>query len=117
MENVNIVFDTVIKPLKPSETTVINAYTNVMANKIKKKKANKEVDVPSNQVPIWKKYALSVEEAAVYFRIGEGCIRKIIKENREAGFIMCNGNRVLIKRKKFEEFLDSQFYIDWRGVG
>lgn len=29
-------------------------------------------------VPVWEKYSLSIEEAAVYFRIGENNIRNII---------------------------------------
>ena len=37
-------------------------------------------------VPVWEKYSLSIEEAAVYFRIGENTIREIIKENPDADF-------------------------------
>ena len=34
------------------------------------------------EIPIWKKYTLSVEEAAVYFRIGENKLRSLINENK-----------------------------------
>lgn len=57
-------------------------------------------------VPIWEKYTLSVEEAAAYFRIGENKLRTIINENRNADFILWNGNRPQIKRKKFESYVD-----------
>lgn len=58
-------------------------------------------------VPIWEKYSLSVEEAAIYFRIGENSIRNIIKENPDADFWFWNGNRKQIKRKLFEKYMDS----------
>lgn len=57
-------------------------------------------------VPIWQKFTLSVEEASVYFRIGENKLRQIMSENRNADFILWNGNRPQIKRQKFEEFVN-----------
>ena len=44
-------------------------------------------------IPVWERYTLSIEEAAVYFRIGENKLRRIISENRDADFILWNGNR------------------------
>ena len=58
-------------------------------------------------IPPWERYTLSVEEAAAYFRIGENKLRKIISENQNAEFILWNGNRQQIKRKKFEQFIDN----------
>ena len=58
-------------------------------------------------VPIWQKFTLTVEEAAVYFRIGENKLRQIMSENRNADFILWNGNRPQIKRQKFEEFINN----------
>ena len=60
----------------------------------------------ANVVPLWERYTLSVEEAAVYFRIGENKLRRIISENQNADFILWNGNRAQIKRKKFEKYID-----------
>lgn len=57
-------------------------------------------------VPTWEKYTLSVEEAAIYFRVGENKLRKIIGENPDAEFILWNGNRPQIKRKLFERYID-----------
>lgn len=31
-------------------------------------------------IPVWERYTLSIEEAAVYFRIGENELRRIISE-------------------------------------
>ena len=57
-------------------------------------------------IPIWRKYTLTVEEAAAYFRIGEHKLRNIINENKNADYLLWNGNRVPIKRAKFEKFVD-----------
>ena len=59
-----------------------------------------------NTLPVWERYTLSVEEAAAYFRIGENKLRRIISENQDADFILWNGNRAQIKRKKFEKYID-----------
>ena len=56
---------------------------------------------------IWEKYTLTVEEAAKYFRIGETKLRKLADENPAANWLMMNGNRIQIKRKQFEKWIDS----------
>lgn len=58
-------------------------------------------------IPIWRKYTLSIEEAAAYFRIGEHKLRNLINENRNADYLLWNGNRVQIKRAKFEKYVDT----------
>ena len=58
-------------------------------------------------IPVWKKYTLSIEEAAAYFRIGEHKLRRIINENKNAEYLLWIGNRVQIKRVKFEKYVDS----------
>lgn len=57
-------------------------------------------------IPVWRKYTLSVQEAAKYFRIGEKKMRKLIEENPDANYILWNGTRPQIKRKLFEQYLD-----------
>jgi len=57
-------------------------------------------------IPFWEQYTLSVEEASKYFRIGENKLRKIISENKDADYIIWNGNRAQIKRKLFEKYID-----------
>ena len=57
-------------------------------------------------VPIWEKYTLTIEEAAKYFRIGENKLRRLAEENLNAGWALQNGNRLQIKRKKFEKLID-----------
>ena len=60
----------------------------------------------ANEIPYWEKYMLTLREAAEYFHIGEKKMRRIIEENMDAGFLLESGNRVMIKRKLFEEYLD-----------
>ena len=59
-----------------------------------------------NKVPLWEKYTLTVEEAAMYFRIGENKLRRIINENKNARYILWNGTRPQIKRVLFEKWVD-----------
>ena len=61
----------------------------------------------STDVPIWEKYTLTIEEASKYFRIGENKLRKLAEENLNTGWVIMNGNRIQIKRKKFEKILDT----------
>ena len=58
-------------------------------------------------VPIWERYTLTIEEAAKYFRIGENKLRRLAEENRNAGWLIMNGNRIQIKRKQFEKVIDT----------
>ena len=61
----------------------------------------------TNKVPVWEKYALSIPEAAQYFGIGENKLRSIIEQSPYANFVLRNGVKVLVKRAKFEEYVDS----------
>lgn len=58
------------------------------------------------KVPISEKYTLTLEEASRYFGVGETKLRRIVNEDRSAGFLLMNGSKILIKRKKFEEMID-----------
>lgn len=57
-------------------------------------------------IPFWKKYVLSIEEAAQYFRIGETKLRALVNDNRGAKWILYIGNRAYIKRTLFENYVD-----------
>ena len=52
------------------------------------------------------KFLLTVDEASSYFGIGQKKIRRIVAENIDSGFIIQNGKKYLIKRQRFETFLD-----------
>ena len=60
----------------------------------------------TNEIPYWEKYMLTLREAAEYFHIGEKKLRQIVDDNLDANFLLESGNRIMIKRKLFEEYLD-----------
>lgn len=60
----------------------------------------------NKDVPIWERYTLTIREVARYFHIGEPKMRQIVELNKDADFIVMNGNRAMIKRKTFEQYID-----------
>ena len=58
------------------------------------------------EIPYSEKYTLTIREAAEYFHIGEKRLRQLVEENPGAEFMIMNGNRVMIKRKLFEKYID-----------
>ncbi len=70
---------------------------------------NKEV-VKKNEVPIWFKTNLTIEETAAYSGIGIGALYELT--NREdCPFVLWIGRRRLIKRKKFDEYIEKTYVI------
>lgn len=58
-----------------------------------------------NEVPIWRKLNLTVEEAAAYSGIGIHKIRELMKET-DCNFVISVGTKKkLIKRERFEKYL------------
>ena len=58
-------------------------------------------------IPIWERYTLTIEEASKYFRIGENKLRRLADENKNADWLIMNGNRIQVKRKQFEKIIDT----------
>ena len=56
-------------------------------------------------MPLWERYLMTIEEASSYSRIGENKLRQLANEYKEECVVM-NGNRMLIKKKKFEKVID-----------
>ena len=56
-------------------------------------------------MPLWERYLMTIEEASSYFRIGENKLLQLANEYKEECVVM-NGNRMLIKKKKFEKVID-----------
>ena len=57
-------------------------------------------------VNISEKYCLTLEEAAAYFNIGMKRLKSLSETPEGYPFVVMVGCKRLIKRKKFEEFLD-----------
>lgn len=77
-----------------------------MARNIREKM--KEADKMKNNsstVPIWQKANLTIEEAAEYSNIGKNKIRSLMA-SPGCGFVLRIGNKLLIKRKLFEQYLE-----------
>ena len=58
----------------------------------------------TKQLPINERYMLTIKEAASYFNIGTKKLRRIAEDNLGTVAIFC-GNRFLIVKPKFEEFI------------
>ena len=69
-------------------------------------KNNKDNDEQMDKVPLYLKYNLTIKETVEYFNIGEKSIRKVVADNPTADYILMVGNKILIKRKLFEQFID-----------
>ena len=65
---------------------------------------NKKNDPDMSRVPLWKKMNLTVEEAAEYSGIG-------VSKIKDCPFVLWNGTKRLIKRKQFEDYLETQYSV------
>ena len=61
-------------------------------------------------IPIWEKFALTLEEAAAYSNVGINRIREI-SNDENCSFVLFVGNKRLIKRKPFEKYLEQAYSI------
>ena len=59
---------------------------------------------------VWERIAISLEEAAAYSGIG---VRKLrdMTDKPECNYVIWVGNRRMIKRKKFDEYLESAYSV------
>lgn len=57
-------------------------------------------------MPLWEKYIHTMQEVTECFYIGGKKSRRMAEEKADAYFILTNGNRVMIKRKLLEKYLD-----------
>ena len=59
-------------------------------------------------VPVSEKYLITVQQASQYFGIGESKLRTMLHEygDRLPDWALLNGSRTLIKKEKFEKYLD-----------
>lgn len=65
---------------------------------------------PMDMVPVWEKANLTITEAAAYFNIGQNRLVKLCCRPN-CNFVLHIGNKRLIKRKAFEEFLEGQRFL------
>ncbi|MBR4111786.1 MAG: helix-turn-helix domain-containing protein [Ruminiclostridium sp.] len=67
----------------------------------------------NNKISLCEKYLLTVKEAGQYFGIGENKMYRLAAEhlNSEYNFVIKNGSRTMINRKKLEDFLNASTAI------
>ena len=63
-----------------------------------------------NPVPIHKKLALTVKEAAEYSNIGINLIDKLLR-SPNCPFVLFVGTKKLVKRKEFEQFISETLLL------
>ena len=60
----------------------------------------------SSEVPLWHRQNISVEEASGYTGLGRDTIYSLTQED-DCDFVLKVGHRTMIKRKKFENYLEN----------
>ena len=66
---------------------------------------NKTIDIP-----IYQKQNLTIEDAAVYSNIGRNKLRQLT-DDEKCVFVLWVGEKRLIKRKQFDEFIEKAYSI------
>lgn len=62
------------------------------------------------EMPFWLKLNLTKQEAAAYSNIGINKIEELLK-NPKCNFVLYVGNKKLVKRKEFEQFIEKTIEI------
>ena len=63
-----------------------------------------------SQIHIWEKINLTIHEASQYSNIGISTLRGLLQE-KGCPFLLKVGNKHLIKRKEFENYLKNKHYL------
>lgn len=61
-------------------------------------------------IPFWEKAAMTFEEASAYSSIGLNKLRDIT-DDAKCPFVMYVGNKKLVKRKLFENYIENTYSI------
>lgn len=71
---------------------------------------NKSKKQDKYYVPVWHKTNLTVEEAEAYSGVGRTKLRQL-SNDEDCPFVLWNGTKRLIKRKKLDEYLDNMYSL------
>lgn len=63
-----------------------------------------------NPIPVYKKVALTIREAAEYSNIGINKIDQMLRAPN-CPFVLYVGTKKLVKRKEFEEYIHTQVIV------
>lgn len=84
--------------------------TNVLKIIDKKGLNMDEKNKNDSSIPVWHKPYLTLYEASEYFGIGVNKLRELTNDS-SCEFVLYNGTKRLIKRIKFEEYLNKLYSI------
>ena len=62
------------------------------------------------EIPFWEKSSLTIDEASVYSGIGRDKLREMT-DREDCPFVLWIGSKRLIRRKRFDDYLDKAFSI------
>lgn len=62
------------------------------------------------EIPFWYKINLTIREAAAYSNIGINKIEELLKQPK-CNFVLYVGNKKLVKRKEFEQYISKNSEI------
>ena len=63
------------------------------------------------EIPFFEKYMLTIDEASLYFHIGEKKMYEVVRNHEGAKWMLYNGQRIMIKKELFAKWLDQQAVI------
>ncbi len=63
-----------------------------------------------NDIPIWRKSNLTIEEAAIYSGIGQNKLRELTDAD-DCTFVLWIGSKRLVKRKMLDKYMATVFSI------
>ena len=92
-----VTLDEMVYRLKLSKATISRIVFKV-------KMKIERIDKMKQNIPVWEKITMTVEEAAEYSSIGINKIRELSSDPR-CNFVIYVGKKRLIKRKEFEKFI------------
>lgn len=92
-----ITLDEMVYRLKLSKATISRIVFKV-------KTKIERIDRMKQNIPVWEKITMTVEEAAEYSSIGINKIRDLSSDPR-CNFVIYIGKKRLIKRREFEKFI------------
>lgn len=87
-----------------------DGWDYVVTDRYSSKKRGEAMTENKIIIPIWKKSNLTVEEAAAYCGIGSRKLREM-SDSEFCPFVLWNGSKRLIKRRKLDEYLDNAYSI------
>lgn len=92
-----VTLDEMVYRLKLSKATISRIVFKV-------KMKIERIDKMKQNIPVWEKITMTIEEAAEYSSIGINKIRELSSDPR-CNFVIYIGKKRLIKRKEFEKFI------------